>query len=135
VLREMTNGSASSRVKVRLLTCIAREITRWPAGAVGVESGLRACSSGDRACASGAQGRRFDSYQAHRRDVAVNRLVHDQHVAPRVAGDILADAVVEHALHPPSLPRSQDDQIRVVLFGRLDDRLSRITDRPHQLDR
>jgi hypothetical protein len=25
----------------------------------------RACSSGDRACASGAQGRRFDSYQAH----------------------------------------------------------------------
>ncbi len=27
---------------------------------------LRACSSGDRACASGAQGRRFDSCQAHR---------------------------------------------------------------------
>ena len=30
-----------------------------------VESSPRACSSGDRACASGAQGRRFDSYQAH----------------------------------------------------------------------
>ena len=29
----------------------------WPA---------RACSSGDRACASGAQGRRFESFQAHR---------------------------------------------------------------------
>ena len=36
-----------------------------------VESSPRACSSGDRACASGAQGRRFDSYQAHPADPGI----------------------------------------------------------------
>ena len=52
--REITKVSASRRVTIRALEP-ARRYTRPP----------RACSSGDRACASGAQGRRFDSYQAH----------------------------------------------------------------------
>src|SRR5436853_5265732 len=52
--RAMTNVSASWSVAIRAETSTA----------VYTKS-LRACSSGDRACASGAQGRRFDSCQAH----------------------------------------------------------------------
>ena len=63
-LREMTNGSAWSSVKVRLTISTGEHPTE-PRGSSAVQCVPRACSSGDRACASGAQGRRFDSYQAH----------------------------------------------------------------------
>src|SRR3954451_12942350 len=69
LLREITNGSAISTVKMReVISTRARLPDASVAIGPAVDWPPRACSSGDRACASGAQGRRFDSYQAHFQD-------------------------------------------------------------------
>src|SRR3954447_1738894 len=66
LLREITNGSAVSTVKMReVISTRARLPDASVAIGPAVDWPPRACSSGDRAGASGEQGRRFDSYQGH----------------------------------------------------------------------
>src|SRR5947209_3582938 len=70
---------------------------------------------------------------ASRMDAIGRCSVHGQNVAPGVAGHVLADAVIEHALHPAPFAGADDDQVGVVLLGGLDDRLGGVADRTNQL--
>jgi hypothetical protein len=60
--------------------------------------------------------------------------VHDEHVAPRVAGDVLADALAQDAVDQPGLGRPDDDEVGRALLG-AHDRGRRVADGRHELGR
>src|SRR5262245_8130135 len=46
----------------------------------------------------------------------------DQHRAAGVADDVIRDAAEDHALHPRPAARADDDEVRPLRLGRVDDR-------------